>query len=75
MLIVISPFPYNGSCPIYSMLSLLAPAGRGASELRKAAVDGDFAGGHEATVRRCEKGSHGPISAGSAMRWSGVIAP
>src|SRR3954452_6078855 len=30
------------------------------SELRQAAVDGDFAGGHEAAVRRREKGSHGP---------------
>src|SRR6201999_4530491 len=31
-----------------------------ASELRQAAVDGDFAGGHEAAVRRCEKGGRGP---------------
>src|SRR3954453_18945317 len=30
------------------------------SELRQAAVDGDFAGGHEAAVRRGEKGGHGP---------------
>src|ERR1700691_1567682 len=35
-------------------------AGRGASELRKAAVDGDLAGGHEAAVRRREKGSRRP---------------
>ena len=32
----------------------------GTLELRKAAVDGDFAGGHEAAVRRREKCSHGP---------------
>src|ERR1700677_4192002 len=32
--------------------------GRGASELRQAAVDGDLAGGHEAAVRRREKGGH-----------------
>src|ERR1700676_1088003 len=31
-----------------------------ASELRKAAVDGDLAGGHEAAVRRREKGSRRP---------------
>src|SRR6202051_4169133 len=30
------------------------------SELRKAAIDGDFAGGHEAAVRRGEKGGHSP---------------
>src|SRR4051794_9014326 len=29
------------------------------SELRQAAVDGDFAGGHEAAVRRGEKGRDG----------------
>src|SRR3954471_10186265 len=33
---------------------------RAVSELRQAAVDGDFAGGHEAAVRRGEKGGHGP---------------
>src|SRR5450432_1422057 len=33
-------------------------AGRSASELRKAAVNGDLAGGHEAAVRRREKGGH-----------------
>jgi hypothetical protein len=32
----------------------------GLSELRQAAVDGDLAGGHEAAVRRCEKGSRRP---------------
>src|SRR5580693_10440548 len=31
---------------------------RRGSELRQAAVDGDLAGGHEAAVRRREKGSH-----------------
>src|SRR5450432_338937 len=35
-------------------------AGRSASELRKAAVNGDLAGGHEAAVRRREKGGHRP---------------
>jgi hypothetical protein len=35
-----------------------APPGRCASDLRYAAVDGDFAGGHEAAVRRREKGGH-----------------
>jgi hypothetical protein len=35
-----------------------------ALELGKAAVDGDLAGGHEAAVRRREKGT----SAGLAMR-------
>src|SRR5580704_14973825 len=30
------------------------------SDLRQAAVDGDLAAGHEAAVRRREKGSHGP---------------
>src|SRR6202163_3074965 len=34
--------------------------GRSASELRKAAVNGDLAGGHEAAVRRREKGSRRP---------------
>jgi hypothetical protein len=33
-------------------------AGRSAPELRKAAVNGDLAGGHEAAVRRREKGGH-----------------
>ena len=46
---------------------------RGASELRQSAVNGDFAGCHEAAVRGREKGSPTPISAGSAMRWSGVM--
>ncbi len=35
------------------------PAGRSASELRESAVNGDLARGHEAAVRRREKGSHG----------------
>ncbi len=34
------------------------PAERGASELCQAAVDGDLAGGHEAAVRRREKGGY-----------------
>ena len=34
--------------------------GRSASDLRQAAVDGDLAGGHEAAVRRREKGSRRP---------------
>src|ERR1700733_10300480 len=33
---------------------------RARSELRQPAVDGELAGGHEAAVRRREKGSHGP---------------
>src|SRR6202163_2319434 len=47
-------------------------AGRSASELRKAAVDGDLAGGHEAAVRRREKGGHGPDlrRIGHALEWS-----
>src|ERR1700681_2254610 len=40
--------------------------GRSASELRKAAVNGDLAGGHEAAVRRREKGGHR-----SDLRWIG----
>jgi hypothetical protein len=50
------------------------PVGRSASELCEAAVDGDFAGGHEAAVSDARKAAAAPISDGSAMRWSGVIA-
>jgi hypothetical protein len=32
------------------------PAGRNASNLRQAAIDGELVGGHEAAVRRREKG-------------------
>jgi len=36
-------------------------------------VDGELCCSHEAAVVRREKGRRRPISAGSAMRWSGVI--
>jgi len=46
---------------------------RGASDLRQAAVDGEFAGGHELLSSDARKAAAAAISAGSAMRWSGVI--
>src|SRR5450755_3421057 len=44
--------------PTGSEYRMERPAGRSASELRKAAVNGDLAGGHEAAVRRREKRGH-----------------
>src|ERR1700722_2827571 len=60
-------FPAN-FCPLWLLICflqvrLLFPPAcnmqcKRASELSEAAVDGDLAGGHEAAVRRREKGGH-----------------
>src|ERR1017187_9261347 len=44
----------------WSYIGISFAVGRSASELRKAAVNGDLAAGHEAAVLRREKGGHGP---------------
>src|SRR5690606_41406384 len=42
---------------LLAALHIGVPPGHSDSDLRQAAVDGELAGGHEAAVRRCEKGS------------------
>jgi len=49
------------------------PAARSASELREAAVDGDLAAVMKLLSGVTRKAATAAISAGSAMRWSGVI--
>jgi len=57
----------------FSLSFMLNLRQRRASDLRQAAVDGELAGGHKTLSSDARKAAAAPISAGSAMRWSGVI--